>query len=438
MNSGRFDKTIGRVRPGTYINVDSNKKAGANFASRGSVLIPLLNNWGPNAKIIKIEASNISASDHLLGNSVDNILLLREAFKGASTILVYNLNKGDKATATEGNLTMTAAYSGTRGNELTVSSTANASGNYDITVLLGTEVVEEFVDIVDVENAISISSKYIKFSGTGALTAFAGKALEGGTSTDITKADVTDMLDAVEDEPISAIAFLFEDEALKTVALSKVRYLRDNCGKSVQAVVADYPTADYEGIINVTNSYALADGTELTTAEATAYVAGITAGATELVSNTYKVVVDADTVVGKKTNEEAEEAIKNGEFFFTQQGENVIVEYDINSLHTFTQTRSESYRKNKVIRVYDAVSDTIRATFPPNKFPNSPLGWDLMDGLGQTILQYYLDRGAIMNVDLANDLKVNRGDSKGDSVFFDARIHAVDAAEKLYFTIITD
>ena len=438
MNSGRFDKNIGRVRPGTYINVDSNNKPAFVVAGRGSVMIPLVNTWGPHAQLIKIEATNITAADALLGNSVDNILLLKEAFKGASTVLVYNLNKGTKANATEGNLTMTAAYVGTRGNDLTVSCTANVNSKYDITVLLGTEVVEEFVDIVDIDDTISISSKYVEFSGTGALTAFAGKTLAGGTSTDITKADVTDMLDAVEDEPISAIAFPFEDEALKTVALSKVRYLRDNCGKSVQAVVADYPTADYEGIINVTNSYALADGTELTTAEATAYVAGITAGATELVSNTYKVVVDADTVVGKKTNEKAEEAIKNGEFFFTQQGENVIVEYDINSLHTFTQTRSESYRKNKVIRVYDAVSDTIRATFPPNKFPNSPLGWDLMDGLGQTILQYYLDRGAIMNVDLANDLKVNRGDSKGDSVFFDARIHAVDAAEKLYFTIITD
>ena len=54
------------------------------------------------------------------------------------------------------------------------------------------------------------------------------------------------------------------------------------------------------------------------------------------------------------------------------------------------------------------------------------------------ILQHYLDEGAIKDVDLSNDMKVNRGDSTGDSVYFDARIHAVDAAEKLYFTVITD
>ncbi len=246
------------------------------------------------------------------------------------------------------------------------------------------------------------------------------------------------MLDAIEDENISAIAFPFTDNELKAVVMSKIKYLRDNCGKSIQAVVADYAAADYEGVINVTNSYALTDGTELTTAQATAYAAAITASATELVSNTYKVVADADTVIGKKTNEEAEEAIRKGEFFFTQQKDDVIVEYDINSLHTFTETRSKSFRKNKVMRVYDAISDMIRETFPPNKFSNSPLGWDLMDGLCQTILQYFLDEGAIMNVDLAKDMKVDRGRSNGDSVYFDVRIHAVDAAEKLYFTVITD
>ena len=167
-------------------------------------------------------------------------------------------------------------------------------------------------------------------------------------------------------------------------------------------------------------------------------MAAITASGTELTSNTYRLVPDADTVVDKKTNEQAEAAIDAGEFFFTQDGDNVIVEYDINSLHTFTATRTESYRKNKVIRVYDAVSETIRQTFPPNRFPNSKVGWDLMDGLCQTILQHYLDIGAIMNVNLATDMKVNRSESKGDSVYFDARIHAVDAAEKLYFTVITD
>lgn len=437
MNSGRFDKVKGRVRPGTYVNVDANRNRTVNYGSRGSVLIPLVNSWGPHAKLIKIEAADIASADTLLGNSVGNILLLNEAFKGAGTVMAYNFNKGEKAKATKDNLTITAKYGGTRGNDIKVASKAVPENGYTLTVILDTETVEEFT-VANIEEACAIDSGYVVFSGTGELAAFSGVSLDGGTSGEIIKSDVTDMLDAIEDEAVSAIAFPWTDNELKAVAVSKAAYLRDVLGKSIQVVVADYPNADYEGAINVTNSYALADGTELTNAQATAYVAAITASATELVSNTYRVVTDASQVVGRKSNEEAEVAIQSGEFFFTQQGDEVIVEYDINSLHTFTPTRSKSYRKNKVIRVYDAVSDTIRETFPPNKFPNSSLGWDLMDGLCQPILQHFLDEGAIKDVDLANDMKVNRAESAGDSVSFDARIHAVDASEKLYFTVITD
>jgi hypothetical protein len=438
MNSGRFERLNGRIRPGTYINVDSANKSTVSYADRGNVLIPLVNTWGPNAKLIKIESSDITSADTLLGSSVDNILLLSEAFKGAGTVLAYNMNTGEAAKAVKDSLTVTALYPGTRGNDIKVACSSNVDGGYDITVILGTSAVEEFTGIADISAASGINSGYVKFSGEGDLSDFAGLSLTGGRNNEITKADVTDMLDAVENENISAIAFPFEDNELKAAACSKAEYLRDNCGRSVQVVVADYPAADYEGVINVTNSYALTDGTELTTAQATAYVAAVTASATELVSNTYRAVTGADTVVGRKSNEEAEASIQKGEFFFTQQGDEVIIEYDINSLHTFTEKRSESYRKNKILRVYDAVSDTLRETFPPNKFPNSSIGWDLMDGLCQTILQYFLDEGAIKNVDIANDMKVNRSESTGDSVYFDASIHAVDAAEKLYFAVITD
>lgn len=438
MNSGRFDKTVGRIRPGTYVNVDSNANSVVQYAGRGSVLVPLVNGWGPHGRIIKIEAANITAADTLIGRSVRNTLLLNEAFKGAGTVLVYNINKGTAASAVKDSLTVTAKYPGVRGNDIKVSSTANPSGGFDIAVILDTETVEEFTNVTDIAAATALESAYVSFAGTGELTAFAALSLENGANTEPTKSDIMTMLDSIENEPVSVLAWPFEDEDLKAAVVSKMRYLRDNCGKSIQAVVADFPEANYEGIINVTNSYMLSDGTKLTHAQATVYVAAITAGATELVSNTYRVVTGADTVVDTKSNEAAEVAIQKGEFFFTQQGEQVIVEYDINSLHTFTPTRSKTYSKNKIIRVYDAVSDTIRETFPPNKFDNTPLGWDLMDGLCQTILQHFLDEGAIKDVDLANDMKVNRGESSGDSVYFDVYIHAVDAAEKLYFTVTTD
>lgn len=439
MNSGRFDPLTGRIRPGTYVNVDSSNKAAVSYANRGNVLIPLINhNWGPNGKLLVIKSTNISEHDAELGNSVDQILLLNEAFKGAGTVLVYIVNKGTAAKATSGTLTITAKYGGTRGNDIKIAIVAETAGTFTIKVILGTSTVETFTGVADCAAAVALSSNYVVFSGTGSLAAAASISLTDGAAGEVTNADITTMLDSIEDENVSAIAFPIADDTLKAVLVSKIKYLRDSCGKSIQGIVSDYAAADYEGIINVTNAVELSDGTKLTHAQATSYVAAITASANELTSNTYKAYPGADDVVDKKTNEQAEAAISAGEFFFTKQGDTAIVEYDINSLHTFSEKRSASYRKNKVIRVYDAVSDTIRSTFPPNRFPNSSTGWDLMDGLCQTILNYYLTEGAIQNVDLANDMKVDRANSTGDSVFFNARIHAVDAAEKLYFQIITD
>ena len=215
MNSGRFDKLKGRTRPGTYINVDSSKKAVVTYASRGNVLLPLVNTWGPQAKLIKIEAADITSADALLGNSVDKILMLNEAFKGAGTVLVYNFNKGEAAKAVKDDLTITAKYAGTRGNDIKVACVSNPAGGYDISVILGTAAVEEFTGVNDVAAAAALESSYVIFSGTGELSDFAGISLEGGTSADIAKADITGMLDAVEDENISAIAFPFVDDELK-------------------------------------------------------------------------------------------------------------------------------------------------------------------------------------------------------------------------------
>ena len=143
-------------------------------------------------------------------------------------------------------------------------------------------------------------------------------------------------------------------------------------------------------------------------------------------------------VVGLKTNEEAIEAINDGEFFFSaSEDDEVIVEYDINSLHKFTKKRTSDYSKNRVIRVYDSFADDLKATFPPNTFDNNEDGFQVMEGLGRKLLQSYEDQGAIKNVDLDNDFKVDRTKTAGDETYFNVGLQAVDSAEKLYFSVST-
>ena len=80
--------------------------------------------------------------------------------------------------------------------------------------------------------------------------------------------------------------------------------------------------------------------------------------------------------------------------------------------------------------------ESIQLNFPPNKFNNNSTGWDVMEGIGRTVLKQFEDAGAITNVE-KSDFVVDRDLSQGDETFFNVGLQAVDSAEKLYFTIAT-
>ncbi len=457
MNSGRWDEN-GKIRPGTYINVDGNAGDTIKRGTRGVVLLPLIgNNWGVDKSIVTIKADKPDVDEALLGFKPSEKPLTREALIGAATVIAYIINDGTKATktitvtaahdddpATE--VTATAKYKGTRGNDLKVVCAANADSTFEVSILLGTETMEVFTGLTTIATLVDVDSKYIDFTssdGTATLAAFASQSLAGGTTTTPVTADFTNFLDAAENIKCNAIAIPTSDSSLIVSAIAKAKYMRDTQGKTVIIVVAGATAAqaNYEGVINVVNNYKIGDET-VALIDATGYVAGITAGADELTSNTAVVHEAATEIVGALANEQAEAAILDGKFFFSYNNDgNVSVEYDINSLHTFTSKRPKDYRKNKIIRVFDAISDTIRGTFPPNLFQNSKLGWDRVDGLGQVLLKMYSDdeggEGAITEVDYSNDFLVDREKSEGDSMFINVGIKPVDMAEKLYFQVNT-
>ena len=430
MAGGTFEVNVSKKRPGDYINFKSKRQQSPNGSTRGTALIPLIGlGWGPDKGILKLTSASPDVEVAKLGHSIydtnDFMLLIREAFKNAVTVIVYIINNGDKATKTAGGMTITAE--------------AGAS-TFAVRVYLGADKVEEYTGLTTIADLIAVNSgKYVVFSATSTsanLTAFASTNLESGTDGAVQNTDITAFLDASEKIKWNTMAFPKDESSQKTAVITKIKYLREQCGKTVQAVLPD-AESDYEGIINVTNSYAV-DGQELTKAQACAWVAGATAGADKTTSNTNVAVEGATDVVGLKTNEEAIEAISKGEFFFSMSEEDeVIVEYDINSLHKFTTERTSDYSKNRVIRVYDSFADDLKLTFPPNKFDNDPDGWLVMEGLGRALLQSYAKQGAITNVDAENDFYVDQSKSIGDETFFNVGLQAVDSAEKLYFSVST-
>lgn len=347
---------------------------------------------------------------------------------------------GRAASGSTNTLTAVAKYGGSRGNQLTVTVDANPLGGYDVLIHLAGDKVVEYEGLKTVEELIALDNPYITFSGEGDLGEAAGTTLTGGTDEAATNMDITDFIDAWESVKFNTVCFPFDGEEAKNVkqaALTKIKYMRDSMGKGVQVVMPNAPGMDYEGVINVTNSVSL-DGDDLTTEEACAWVAGATAGASNTESLTYNQYAGATAVVNPKSNEEAIAAINAGEFFFSvNENDEVVVEYDINSLVTFKDKKDKSYRKNRVIRVYDTFQEAVQLNFPPNKFDNEEEGWNIMEGIGKTILRQFDDSGAITNVSYGEDFLVDREASVDDETYFNVGLQAVDSAEKLYFTVKT-
>lgn len=462
MAGGRFDKLLGKVRPGTYINFESGRKNNIiSTGKRGTVIIPLPKaTYGPAKQFIKLTNASPDAEAATLGYSIyDNdtnrqMLLIREAFKRATTVYVYLLTEGKKAQAeitmtlaqNEENIEATntliamAKYGGSRGNVFTVTIDANPLGGYDVLIHVDGDKMVEYERLYTVEELIALDNPYIIFKGKGILGEAAGVTLANGTDEEVSNTDITDFIDAWETIKFNTVCFPFcgeEAENIKQAALTKVKYMRDNMGKGIQVVMPKANNMNYEGVINVTNSVSLDDNV-LSIEEVCAWVAGATAGASNVESLTYVPYAGATAVVEPKNNEQAITAIQNGELFFSVNENNeIVVEYDINSLTEFMDKKDKSYRKNRIIRVFDTFQETIQLNFPPNKFHNNSNGWDVMEGIGKTILKQFEDMGAITNVSYSEDFLVDRKRSADDETYFNVGLQAVDSAEKLYFTITT-
>lgn len=442
MAGGNFDINQPKVRPGSYMNFAAKKTYNPAVSSRGTVVVPLVGyDWGPDAKFIELDNDAPDAEIAKLGRSIydDNelIRLVRLAFENAVKVWVYIIAGGTKAKATKDDLTITAKYAGKRGNDITVTSTANVGGGYDISVYLAGELMETFTGTATIEELAANESQYVDFSGEGDLTAFSGAVLSGGQSAENTNSSFTAFLDAVEKVKCNTVLIPVLEESLTAAAASKVKYLRTKVGKTVQFVFAGYAGDDI-GIINVVNSFHLYDK-DLSVVDAAAWLAGATAASTKSQSNTYKVVTNATAVVGELTNEQAEEAILEGKLFFSVSDDTgeVIVEYDINSLVHPSSTQDDSYKKNRVIRVLDSFADDLKATIKPNQFDNEPKGWEKMLQLGRLLMKQYEEDNAIKNVNLDADFTIDQSRSKGDATYFNVALQPVDSAEKLYYSIST-
>ena len=441
-----------KVRPGAYINFVSVPKAVGTLGERGTVAIGLPMTWGPRGSIIKVTGDELLTGDSIpkIGCSAvdtEESLIYRVALSGAFTALLYRTDKaGTKATATiQANsadvLTINAKYDGTSGNKITVviSEDTKQAGNSIVQVLFNNLLKEEFS--VGVISALEdLESQYVDFvvkNPSASVPKTAGTPLTGGTNGENDAESYPNFWKLLNTENFQCLAMYDKTSSVAPLIKDMVEIWREKRGKKVQAVVYDYETADYEGIISVNQGFK----TETETVDETMFMlwaASQTAGAEVNESLTAAVVEGAVQIINPIDEDEIADALKMGKFVLSyRQDGAVVVEKDINTLHTFTVDKGYAFSKNRVIRCLDEIANTAMLVFNRNycgKISNDTKG----RAQYKTELIYQIDTlvgiRAIDNFDGANDITVLPGEDV-DSVVVDMTIQPVDSMEKLYMTV---
>ena len=428
-----------KVRPGAYINFKGVSAVATSLGTRGIVTLPLPMSWG--AQITELLSTELASGNslELIGYNLSALeaQVYREALKNCYKAIIYRVDSGGvKASATIGNLTATAKYAGIIGNSISVSIVANGT-KFD---------VYTFVDGVqkDKQTALELASEvldnvWVDFTGTLALAANAGTSLEDGTNGTVTNDNYTAYLSAIQSYNWNTMGLPVDNDTVAAAVVTFIQAQRDTYGKKVQAVLYDYD-CDYEGIISVDQGYKTLDETVAATTFV-AYMAGLTAGSEINQSNTYRVIEGAVEVVGPKTDAQIEAALGLGKLVLSYRMDGaIVIEQDINTLHTFTVEKPYSFSKNRVLRVLDGINNQLSLDFQTNyigKLSNNADGRNLYK---VSIIGYLLKlqaAEAIQNFNSETDVSVGAGEAI-DSVVVDIAIQPVDSMEKVYMTVVVN
>lgn len=431
--------TYNKVLPGSYINFVSAARALGTLGERGIVAMPFISSWGDGSNIVTIEAEDFQTDClKILGYSYtdDEMINLREVFKGAKTVKLLRLGEGEKASAAVGGLKATALYGGKRGNDIriVVENDVDNEDVFVVTTLIGDDMIE--VDSQSVKSADElVANSFVVFSSveTGELTATAGTVLVGGADKTVMGNDYSIFLDKIEAEDFTTVLYAGSDEVTKGLFSEFTKRLRDDEGYKITCVLHNYTKADFEGVISVKN--VIGDGGT----EMVYWTAGKTAGA-EVNESLTNALYDGEYLPNAAyKSSELKAAIGNGEFVFYGDKDEIRVLKDINTFTSITANKNSDFTNNQVIRVLDAIAnDTARIfnTYYLGKVQNNDIGRDIFKS--ELINYHNTLQGiqAITNFD-SEDITVSKGTEKGD-VIVTEYVEPVAAMEKLYMTCIVE
>lgn len=433
-----------KVRPGIYFKFRSKNQQNLTVGDRGKVTICEPMSWGPVGKVMEI-----AAGDDLTPYTGYDITDAHNRFASMifsgsnrtaapTKLLLYRPAAADsaKATGTIAPLTATAKYPGSRGNDIVVIVTALTSpvGSFQVSTVVDGVVKDQQTGktVADLTG-----NDWVDFSGTGTLAANVGTQLSGGKDGEVNSATYSTYLTNIEPYNFDSMLYDGEDTTVKTAMETFIKRVNTEVGRFSQLVEANATNPDTRFIVNVCSGLVMNDGTTLTPKEAVWWVGGALSGATYANDLTNAAVPNAVDISPKMTHSQYVDAINAGKFVFNADDGTVRVEYDINSLVTYTSEIGEVYRYNRTMRLCNTIANDLY-----KQFAKSYVG--IVDNTEDGRRQYksaivkYLDQiqasGGIQNFDGETDVIVEAGEAK-DAVLITLAIEAVGSTNKIYITL---
>lgn len=433
-----------KVRPGIYFKFRSKNQQNLTIGDRGKVTICEPMSWGPVGKVMEI-----AAGDDLTPYTGYDITDAHNRFASMifsgsnrtaapTKLLLYRPAAADsaKATGTIAPLTATAKYPGSRGNDVVVIVTALTSpeGSFQVSTVVDGVVKDQQTGktVADLTG-----NDWVDFSGTGTLAANVGTQLSGGKDGEVNSTAYSTYLTNIEPHNFDSMLYDGEDATVKTAMETFIKRVNTEVGRFSQLVEANATNPDTRFIVNVCGGLVMNDGTTLTPKEAVWWVGGALSGATYANDLTNAAVPNAVDISPKMTHNQYVDAINAGKFVFNADDGTVRVEYDINSLVTYTSEIGEVYRYNRTMRLCNTIANDLY-----KQFAQSYVG--IVDNTEDGRRQYksaivkYLDQiqasGGIQNFNGETDVIVEAGEAK-DAVLITLAIEAVGSTNKIYITL---
>lgn len=421
-----------KILPGSYINFISAATIDASLSDRGIAAMALELDWGIDGKVFTVTREDLTKhSRKIFGYDYGHEKMkgLRDLFLNIHTLITYKLTSGGVKAS---NAFATAKYSGIRGNDLKISiqPTVDDPSKFEVLTILGASIVDEQIVATSAE---LVSNDFVDYKTGSLLAQTAATPLTGGTNGVVDGASHQAFLDKSESYSFNAIGVVTEDPTTNKLYAIHAERLRDQLGQKFQAVVFN-EAADYEGVVNVKNEVV---DVGMSKASLVYWVTGVVAG-TAVNASALNSIYDGEfNVAVEYTQNELEQAIKDGEFTLHQVGSDIRVLSDLNSLVTFTAEKGKIFQDNQTVRIVDQIANDIAALFSTKYLGQIPNDKSGRVSLQSDIISHHLELQAARAIEnfSEEDITVEQGDTKKSIIVNDA-VTIINTMEQLYMSVV--